>query len=233
MFPCNKMIFLYFQRKRVNFSDPCLTSRKVFIKEEYQQPSIEAKRLFDPNLDNNTGEENFQNIFFDLLDNIVNTETETIETDPSMEIVNAHLLKKDKPIYPKLVDCQDDVALILKKITSPLFIQTLMNRLKSKRIKTIGDLAQLSETEINRLPFKVPVVANVYRTLDNYYKKKCGKDEVNDQQQRVNNGVTEEEKDLKVVDDVNREVVVKRVDFKGQIEELLKKCSNEVRIDLM
>lgn len=179
-------------------------------------------------MDNNIGEENLQNIFYDLLDNIVNTETENIETEPSLEIVNAHLLKKDKPIYPKLVDCKDDVMVILKKVTSPLFINTLLNKLKSKRIKTIGDLSMLSETEINRLPFKVPVVANVYRTLDNYYKKKYGKDEANEQQLQARNGVVDEDKEVKK-EKTTKEVIVRRLDIKEQFEELLKKVSAEVR----
>lgn len=156
---------IFFQRKRVNFSDPCLTSKKIFIKDDCE-PSLEAKRLFDP--DTNLGDDNLLNIF-DPLTN----ETDNIDTVPSnLEVVNASLLRRDQPIYPKLIECKDDVMLILRKVTSPLFITTLLNKLKSKRIKTVGDLAVLSETEIGRLPFKVPVVANVYRALDGHYKKK-------------------------------------------------------------
>lgn len=143
-------------------------------------------------MDNHSGEENLQNLFFGVLDNVVNTETENIETEPSLNIVNTHLLKKEKPIYSKLVDCTDDVIVISKKVTSPLFITTLMNKLRNKNIKTIGDLAMLSETEINRLPFKVPVVANVYRALDHYYKKIYAKDDVISEQQPAVNGIVDD-----------------------------------------
>ncbi|KAG5866396.1 hypothetical protein JTB14_025987 [Gonioctena quinquepunctata] len=169
--PCAK-------RKRVNFCDPCLTSKKLFIKDDFQ-PSLEAKRLFDPILDPKI-DDNLKDIF-DFHDEVSPlassdqlTETENIETEPSLDMLNPMILRRDRPIYPKLVECKEDVLVILKRVTSPMFITTLMNKLKSKNIKTVGDLAQQSEAEINRFPFKVPVVANVYKALDNYYKKKGG-----------------------------------------------------------
>lgn len=181
----------------------------------------------------NTGEDQIQNIFFDYLDGNVQTESEPIETEPTLEIVNPHLLKKDKPIYPKLVDCKDDVMGILKKVMSPMFMNSLISKLKSKKIKTIGDLSMLSETEINRLPFKVPVVATVYRALDNYYKKKYIENDVNDQQHA--NGVVEKKKDMVVVnkEEVETTALVKELDVKEPLEDLVTEDIKEVRTILM
>ncbi|KAJ8968145.1 hypothetical protein NQ317_011589 [Molorchus minor] len=86
------------------------------------------------------------------------SESENIETEPSLEMTNPLILRKDKPIYPKLVECKDNVMIIVKRVTSPMFVNTLMNKLKNKDIKTVGDLAKQSEMEINRFPFKVPGV---------------------------------------------------------------------------
>ncbi|KAJ8959872.1 hypothetical protein NQ318_011607 [Aromia moschata] len=170
--PCPK-------RKRVNFSDPCLTSKKVFIKDDYRDHvSLEAKCLFPTSPEPKTIETPSSEIS-ESLDATSSsekmTETENLETEPSLEVINPLILRKDKPIYPKLVDCKEDVMPIIKRVTSPMFISTLMNRLKNKDIQTIGELARQSEAEVNRFPFKVPVVANVYKALDNYYKKNVEK----------------------------------------------------------
>ncbi|CAH1990199.1 unnamed protein product [Acanthoscelides obtectus] len=161
------------KRKRVNFSDPCLTSKKIFIKDEDFQPSVEAKRLFD--VEQQVKPTTLDKLFWQSdsggSEN-VETESEQIETDQSLDVASTTILRKDRPIYAKLVDCEDDVIAILKRVTSPMFVTTLMNKLKDRDIKTIGDLAKLSEVEVSRFPFKVPVVANVYKALDNYYYKK-------------------------------------------------------------
>ncbi|XP_057651476.1 telomere-associated protein RIF1-like [Diorhabda carinulata] len=171
--PCPK-------RKRVNFCDPCLTSKKLFIKDEYH-PSIEAKRLFDITPEKKLSDDYLKDIF-DFSDHSASTETDSDmpETEPSLTTVNPMILQKHKPIFPKLVDCKDDVLVIVKRITSPMFVATLMKKLDGKNVKTIGDLAKLSESEVNRFPFKVPVVANVIKALENYYKKKGYGENVHD-----------------------------------------------------
>lgn len=87
----------------------------------------------------------------------------------------------------------------------------------------------LSETEINRLPFKVPVVANVYRALDNFYKKNYEKDEANEAQP-VTNGVVDEKKDIVIKEDSTKTAVVRRVDVTGRLEEILRKAVSQVRV---
>lgn len=157
------------------------------------------------------------------------TETENFETEPSLEMVNPFMLKKDKPIYPKLVECKDNVILILKRVTSPMFITTLMNKLKSKEIKTIGDLAKQSEAEINRFPFKVPVVPNVYKALDSYYNKNIEKfamDGSDNGETSKANGMEENKRQ-----GVIKKTSPKRVDPRAEFRHLIEKSKTEVRHD--
>ncbi|XP_018560984.1 telomere-associated protein RIF1 [Anoplophora glabripennis] len=218
--PCAK-------RKRVNFSDPCLTSKKLFIKDEYNRVS-EANPVFDEFIQSVTEEEQVHRASGSPDESSSSeklTETENFETEPSLEMVNPLMLKKDKPIYPKLVDCQENVILILKRVTSPMFITTLMNKLKNKEIKTIGDLAKQSEAEIHRFPFKVPVVPNVYKALDSYYKKNIDKfkreESENGEPPKVN-GI-EESKRLGVI----KKTSPKKLDPKAEFRQLIEKSKTE------
>ncbi|CAH1156235.1 unnamed protein product [Phaedon cochleariae] len=208
--PCAK-------RKRVNFSDPCLTSKKIFLKDDYK-PSLEAKRLFDPVLPSRPAQDELKDIFNGAEE--INSESECLETEPSLEIINPMILRKDRPIYPKLVDCKDDVLVILKRVTSPIFITAMTNKLKTKNIKTIGDLAQQSESEINRIPFKVPVVANVYKALDSYYKMKNGVTATEPNSIPKLNGIREVEKKAETVE-------VQKVDVATEMRSLVEKASKE------
>ncbi|XP_060528519.1 telomere-associated protein RIF1-like isoform X2 [Cylas formicarius] len=153
--PCPK-------RKRVNFSDPCTTSSKVFYKEE---TNLGEFFLLEPPLDIGV---------FDSDDTNENlTDTEVLETEQSLQITNMTILRNDRPIYPQLEDCDEDVSVIMGKVTSPMFINMLTNKLKNSGINTIGDLARQSEVEVNRFPFKTPIVANVFKALDNHFAKFC------------------------------------------------------------
>ncbi|XP_076266425.1 uncharacterized protein LOC143200054 [Rhynchophorus ferrugineus] len=145
--PCAK-------RKRVNFSDPCTTSRKVFIKDDNSD-----KSLFEMST-----EEDIDNQFM----KIMNGDMNSISPLVGLEI---NTIEYDRPIYPNLVDCYVDIIVVAKKLTGPMFIKTLLTKLKNKGIKTIGDLAKMTESEISKLPFKAPAVANVYKVLNKYYMK--------------------------------------------------------------
>lgn len=125
----------FLQRKRVNFSDPCLTSKKIFIKDEY--PSLEVKRLFDPLPDSKTQEEYLDEII-GIIDKPIETESEVIETEPSMEVTDPTMLYNDRHIYPALANCNEDVMAVLKKVTSPMLITTMWKKVQSSNIKTIG-----------------------------------------------------------------------------------------------
>ncbi|CAG9861861.1 unnamed protein product [Phyllotreta striolata] len=127
--PCPK-------RKRVNFSDPCLTSKKIIVDDDQQQR--QAKRLFEE------------------------APSEAAPPPPP---------PKGKPIYARLALCEDDARAIVKRLAGPLFLQASMDKLKEMNVKTVGDLARLSEAEVGALPLKVPVVANLLGALENHYKK--------------------------------------------------------------
>lgn len=81
-------------------------------------------------------------------------------------------MDNENPIYSKLVSCSDDVMEVLKQITSPMVAKVWHNELSQQKIATVGDLASKTETEVNRLPLKSPVVSNVYKALDRFYQKK-------------------------------------------------------------
>ncbi|XP_050498915.1 telomere-associated protein RIF1-like isoform X1 [Diabrotica virgifera virgifera] len=211
--PCPK-------RKRVNFSDPCLTSKKLYIKDEFQ-PSLEAKRLFDVTPDKKFPDEVLKDLFGfsdDTPSSELSTETESDcpDTEPSLSVVNPMVLQKNKPIFPKLLDCKDDVLIIVKRITSPMFVPALMNKLKSRNVETIGDLAKLSESEVNRIPFKVPVVANVIKALENYYRKKGDGEKL---EEKLNNCREGEGK--------NEDEEVPKLDIKLELKMLINRAIRE------
>lgn len=102
-----------------------------------------------------------------------------------------------------------------------------MNKLKSKEIKTIGDLAKQSEAEINRFPFKVPVVPNVYKVLDSYYNKnidKFVKDGSDNGETSKVNGMEENKRQ-----GVIKKTSPRRVDSKVEFRQLIEKSKTEVR----
>ncbi|CAH1260676.1 unnamed protein product [Diabrotica balteata] len=211
--PCPK-------RKRVNFSDPCLTSKKIYIKDEFQ-PSLEAKRLFDVTPDKKFPDDVLKDLFGfpdDTPSSELSTETESdnADTEPSLSVVNPMVLHKNKPIFPKLIDCKDDVLIIVKRITSPMFVPALMNKLKARNVETIGDLAKLSESEVNRIPFKVPVVANVMKALENYYRKKGGGEKL---EEKLNNSREDEDK--------NEDEEIPKLDIKLELKMLINRAIRE------
>ncbi|XP_072379497.1 uncharacterized protein [Diabrotica undecimpunctata] len=211
--PCPK-------RKRVNFSDPCLTSKKIYIKDEFQ-PSLEAKRLFDVTPDNKFPDDVLKDLFGfpdDTPSSELSTETESdnADTEPSLSVVNPMVLHKNKPIFPKLIDCKDDVLIIVKRITSPMFVPALINKLKARNVETIGDLAKLSESEVNRIPFKVPVVANVMKALENYYRKKGGGEKL---EEKLSNSREDEDK--------NEDEEIPKLDIKLELKMLINRALRE------
>lgn len=113
--PCAK-------RKRVNFSDPILTSKKLIIKDDN-----EFSKDTDP-------------MGFDEL-----------------------FVEDTEVIYPELCDCEENVSIILKNIEP-----NVKNVLETKNITTVGDLANLTKTQLSEIPFKDSI--NVLSLLEKYHK---------------------------------------------------------------
>lgn len=70
-----------------------------------------------------------------------------VEPDPEF-------LESRLPIYPKLSSCTVPIDIIIEQLTYPLWKKNLCAYLANRSLRTIGDLAQLSEREINRIPVK-------------------------------------------------------------------------------
>ncbi|XP_066253348.1 telomere-associated protein RIF1-like isoform X2 [Euwallacea similis] len=148
MSPCAK-------RKRVNFSDPCTTSKKLFIKEEIAPPS-----LF--NLISN---EDIDNQFLEVL-----ASNHIIEKPHDMGETQLES-RDDVPIYPDLLDYDESVSIIARKLTSPRFVNALLSELNRSSIKTIEDLPKQNEPSVSKLPCKMPDMVTMYQALDSYYNK--------------------------------------------------------------
>ncbi|XP_058802826.1 uncharacterized protein LOC131670866 [Phymastichus coffea] len=85
----------------------------------------------------------------------------------------AHLIEPENldstlPVYPSLISCSDAVESLSADLVDPLFTSNLATHLSTRCIHSIGDLAQLNERDINRLPIKSPKVDCVKKALSRY-----------------------------------------------------------------
>ncbi|XP_029790456.1 telomere-associated protein RIF1 isoform X2 [Suricata suricatta] len=74
-------------------------------------------------------------------------------------------------VYPALVNCMAPVDLILPQITSNIWARGLGQLIRAKNIKTIGDLSNLTVSEIKTLPIRSPKVSNVRKALRVYHEQ--------------------------------------------------------------
>ncbi|CAH0556055.1 unnamed protein product [Brassicogethes aeneus] len=78
-------------------------------------------------------------------------------------------------LYPELAKCYDLVENLFRKMKN-LDLILWRSKLKEYGIKLVCDLVAISESKILRLPFKGPIVSNVYQALDFYYQQKLDND---------------------------------------------------------
>ncbi|XP_025095188.1 telomere-associated protein RIF1-like isoform X1 [Pomacea canaliculata] len=81
---------------------------------------------------------------------------------------DSQLNSKD-PIFPALVDCSKSAEIILPQLTSSVWHRGLSQLMKSRGVHTIGDLARLTEVDIQLMPVKTPKVDVVRGALQRYY----------------------------------------------------------------
>ncbi|XP_071870946.1 uncharacterized protein isoform X2 [Bombus fervidus] len=88
----------------------------------------------------------------------------------NVETPHPELLDSIQPIYPTLILCKEPITSIIDHLTNPLWVQHLFTYFKHRNVQTVGDLAQLSEREINRIPVKsnskVEFVKNVLKCFE-------------------------------------------------------------------
>ncbi|XP_046965286.1 telomere-associated protein RIF1 [Vanessa cardui] len=105
---------------------------------------------------------------------IVNTnedsEMSSIEQTPIVQVIKTTDLNDTDPICSKLIDCKDPISNIASELSSPAMKVLLIKEFEGK-INTVGDLAKLTELEINRLCIKAPKVQVAEKVLNDYLKK--------------------------------------------------------------
>lgn len=91
-------------------------------------------------------------------------------TQLSLGLPQPEIMDSTNPICPNLLNCDDSVNSIVDSLVNPLWSTNLSKYFASRSINTIGDLAQLSEREVARIPVKgSPKVAYVKTILDKFY----------------------------------------------------------------
>ncbi|XP_024886472.1 telomere-associated protein RIF1-like isoform X2 [Temnothorax curvispinosus] len=78
-------------------------------------------------------------------------------------------LDSTEPIYPTLSSCVEPINSIVERLTYPLWKHSLSMYFANRNMQTIGDLAQLSEREIDRMPVKgKPKTEFVKKVLESF-----------------------------------------------------------------
>ncbi|NXG43851.1 RIF1 protein, partial [Psilopogon haemacephalus] len=72
-------------------------------------------------------------------------------------------------MYPALVGCTTPVSVILPQITTNLCARGMVQVIRARNIRTVGDLSSLTAAEIENLPILSPKVYNVKKALRGYH----------------------------------------------------------------
>lgn len=73
---------------------------------------------------------------------------------PNNAGLDPEFLDSTQPIYPTLSLCVEPINSIIEHLTYPLWKQNLSMYFANRNMHTIGDFAQLSEREVNRMPVR-------------------------------------------------------------------------------
>uniref|UniRef100_A0A2A4JXK7 Telomere-associated protein Rif1 N-terminal domain-containing protein n=1 Tax=Heliothis virescens TaxID=7102 RepID=A0A2A4JXK7_HELVI len=102
------------------------------------------------------------------------TQAFSLDETPVVEIVRASELNDTDPICPDLVDCKDPIDNIASELSSSALKSLLVKELVGK-VETVGDLAKMTELEVNRLCIKAPKVKVAKKVLSDYASKRVEK----------------------------------------------------------
>ncbi|XP_011307690.1 telomere-associated protein RIF1 [Fopius arisanus] len=95
----------------------------------------------------------------------------------SINIPVAEQLDSISAIYPDLIHCKEPLSTIINDLTNPLWISHLTNWFKERGLKTIGDLATMTEKEVADIPTKGnPKAVYVKEILDKFTRNSISKD---------------------------------------------------------
>ncbi|XP_063378338.1 telomere-associated protein RIF1 [Cydia fagiglandana] len=177
------------KRKRVSFHDPVSTSvvvQKYIETSGVRSPQNSAFKRLERQLRHQSPKSpkkidsivNLETVLtstaesFGSIEHPSNdTELSSIDQTPAAEIVKTSELNDSDPIFPDLIDCKDSIDNIASELSSPtmkeLFVQEL-----GGNIKTVGDLAKLTELEVHRTCIKTPKVQVAIKVLEDYASRK-------------------------------------------------------------
>ncbi|CAB3255395.1 unnamed protein product [Arctia plantaginis] len=94
----------------------------------------------------------------------------SLDETPVVEVVRTSELNNTDPICPALMGCKDPIENVASELSSPTMKSLLIKELEGT-IETIGDLAKLTELEVNRLCIKAPKVTVAKKVLTDYASK--------------------------------------------------------------
>ncbi|XP_078033803.1 uncharacterized protein LOC144468301 [Augochlora pura] len=109
-----------------------------------------------------------------------------------VDITDPDLLNSTQPIYPSLTSCAEPIKSIVEKLTNPLWVQHLVSYLENRNLKTIGDLAQLSEREVNRMPVKGKIKIELVKSVLKQYETALATNKTNNATERLNDALDSE-----------------------------------------
>ncbi|NXH16284.1 RIF1 protein, partial [Bucco capensis] len=87
------------------------------------------------------------------------------------KMVKESLPSPTECMYPALAGCKAPIDVILPQITSSFSARGLGQLVLAKNIKTIGDLSNLTASEVNSLPVRAPKVSIVKKALKGYHEQ--------------------------------------------------------------
>lgn len=95
------------------------------------------------------------------------TQNISLDITPVVEIVKTSDLNDTDPFYPELMDCNEPIHVIATELSSPAMRDLFIKELQGK-VETVGDLAKMTELEINRLCIKAPKIKVARKVLTEY-----------------------------------------------------------------
>lgn len=102
--------------------------------------------------------------------NTNDTDISSLGLTPVVELVKISDLDDSEPICLDLIDCEDPIENIASELSSPTMKSLLVKEFEGK-VDTIGDLAKMTELQINRLCIKAPKVQVAKKVLSEYAEK--------------------------------------------------------------
>jgi len=87
--------------------------------------------------------------------------------------LDPEFLDSTQPIYPTLSLCMEPIDNIIEQLTYPLWKHSLSMYFANRNMRTIGDFAQLSEREVNRMPVKGKSKTEFVKKVLEHFESTC------------------------------------------------------------